>query len=305
MTMLKTKLRFFAPIACGLLGFMTSRTLHAQSAAPPAQPAQASGAACEASYEQAQTDRLAGHYVSAQAAALACSQIQCNQAIVRECLRLYESLQQDTPTLVFSARKAEGGELIDVKVEMDGKQILDGITGRPFPVDPGPHQFAFTEPTRGRQETTESARVGDHARVVEVTFPDPNAKEAVVATPGSPTSDRPLATPRKHGIPIMTYVLGGVGIVAAGTATYFRFSGASDYNHYNHTCSPYCNPADIDPVRTKFLMSDIAIGVSAAALAGAAVVFFLNNHSDESAPAEASIAPLAGGGALAQVRTRF
>jgi len=304
MTMMKTSCRFLAPVACGLLGLMTARPAHAQSAPPAAPP---TGAACEASYEQAQTDRLAGHYVSAQAAALACSQIQCNQAIVRECLRLYESLQQDTPTLVFSARKAEGGELIDVKVEMDGKQILDGITGRPFPVDPGPHKFAFIEPTRGRQETTESARVGDHARVVEVTFPDPNAKEAAAATPGGPISDHPTATPRKHGIPIMTYVLGGVGIVAAGTATYFRFSGASDYNHYNHTCSPYCNPADIDPVRTKFLVSDIAIGVSAAAFAGAAVVYFLNNRggSDDSAPTEASISPLVGGGALAQVRTRF
>jgi hypothetical protein len=189
---------------------------------------------------------------------------------------------------------------------MDGKQILDGITGRPFPVDPGPHKFAFIEPTRGRQETTESARVGDHARVVEVTFPDPNAKEAAAATPGAPAADHPIVVHKKHGIPVMTYVLGGAGIVAAGTATYFRFSGASDYNHYNHTCSPYCNPADIDPVRTKFLVSDIAIGVSAAAFVGAAVVYFLNNRGgDESAPAEASISPLVGGGALAQVRTRF
>ncbi len=300
--MMKNKSRFLAPAAFGLLSFVNARPARAQEAPPAAQPA---GAACEASYEKAQTDRLAGHYVSAQAAALSCSQIQCNQAIVRECLRLYESLQQDTPTLVFSARKAEGGELIDIKVEMDGKQILDGITGRPFPVDPGPHQFTFIDPVRGRQETTESARVGDHARVVEVTFPDPNAKEAPAAGPGAPGADHPVAAHKKPAVPVMTWVLGGVGVAGFAAFAGFRLSGVGDYNHYNATCSPNCNPSDIDPVRTKFLLSYVSLGIGIAGAAGAGLVYVLNRGSDESAKTEASIEPLGGGGAFARVRTRF
>lgn len=303
MTTMMTKSRFLAPAACALFSLVSARTAHAQSA--PAQGAEG-GAQCEASYEKAQTDRLAGHYVSAQAAALACSQIQCNQAIVRECLRLYESFQQDTPTLVFSARKAEGGELIDVKVEMDGKQILDGITGRPFPVDPGPHKFVFIDPVRGRQETTESARVGDHARVVEVTFADPNAKEAPLGTPGAPGVDQPPAAHhKKPAIPVMTFVLGGVGVVGLASFAYFRVSGVGDYNHYNATCSPACNPDDIDSVRTKFLMSYISLGVGVAAVAGAGIVYVLNRGTDEGGETAASVEPLAGGGALARLRTRF
>jgi hypothetical protein len=298
MTTIKTKCRWFAEAALALFCFTGARTALAQDATPPAQPA---GAACEASYEKAQTDRVAGHYVSATGAALACSQIQCNQAIVRECLRLYESLQQDTPTLVFSARKAEGGELVDVKIEMDGKQILDSITGRPFPVDPGPHQFAFIDPVRGRQETTESARVGDHARVVEVTFADPNAK----APPGEPGTDQPVATKhKKPAVPVMTYVLGGVGVAGIASFAAFHISGVGDYNHYNATCSPYCNPADIDPIHTKFLISYISLGVGVAGAVGAGLVYVLNRGGDQTATAEAGLVPLSGG-AMARLRTRF
>jgi hypothetical protein len=305
MMTMKTNFRRFLQATLAFASLSGARTVLAQEA-PPA-PATSSGATCEASYEKAQTDRLAGHYIAASSSALACSQIQCNQAIVRECMRLYESLQQDTPTLVFAARKAEGGELIDVKVEMDGKQVAERITGRPMPVDPGPHQFAFIEPTRGRIETTESARVGDHARVIEVTFPDPNAKNAPAGEPGAPAPDQGPQPPRSKGIPPMTFVLGGIGVVGLASFAYFRVSGVGDYNHYNSTCSPECNPNDIDKVRTKFTLSYVSLGVGLAGAVGAGVVFALSRTGGSEraeAKTEARIEPLEGG-AMARLRTRF
>jgi hypothetical protein len=267
----------------------------------PAAGGATSAASCESSYEKAQTDRLAGHYISASAAALACSQIQCNQAIVRECLRLYESLEQDTPTLVFSARKGEGGELVDVKVEMDGKQVADKITGRAMAVDPGPHQFAFIDPVRGRIETTETARVGDHARVIEAVFPDPNAKNAPPGEPGA--ADQGAKAQGSKGIPPMTYVLGGVAVVGLASFAFFRISGVGDYNHYNSTCSPECNPNDIDKVRTKFTLSYVSLGIGAAAAVGAGVVYVISKSGNEPRT-EARFEPLEGG-AMARLRTRF
>ena len=297
---IKTNCRWFLQATLAFAGLSGTRTALAQEATPT--PAASTGASCEASYEKAQTDRVAGHYISASSSALACSQIQCNQAIVRECMRLYESLQQDTPTLVFAAQKGEGGELIDVKVEMDGKQVAERITGRPMAVDPGPHQFAFIEPTRGRIETTESARVGDHARVIQVTFPDPNAKNPPPGEPGAATPDQASAK-KSHAIPPMTFVLGGVGVVGLATFAYFRVSGVGDYNHYNSTCSPECNPNDIDKVRTKFTASYVALGVGVAGVAGAALVFVLS-RTGEHASTEARVEPLAGG-AMARLRTTF
>ncbi|HYQ17424.1 MAG TPA: hypothetical protein VEQ58_16740 [Polyangiaceae bacterium] len=276
---------------------------NAQSAPPPAPDAAKPSASetCSAAYERTQTEKLAGHYVAASAAALECSQLQCNGAIVKECLRFYEALEADTPTLVFSARKAEGGELTDVRVEMDGQLAAEQITGRPLAIDPGPHNFVFIHPQRGRLEVKETARVGDHARVLEVTFTDPNAK------PAAP--DAALAPPvtmvkgPRH-VPVMSYVLGGVGVLGLGAFTYFRLSGVSDYNGYNSTCSPRCNPDDVDPVRKKFVYSYVGLGVGLASLAGAGLVFVFAPRRDSVPAVQAKVAPY-GDGALAGVQATF
>ena len=148
------------------------------------------GELCSAAYERTQTEKQAGHYVAASAAALECSQLQCNAAIVQECVRFYGALEAETPTLVFSARKAEGGELSDVRVEMDGKLVAEQLTGRPVSADPGPHNFVFIHKKRGLVRLSETARVGDKARVVEVTFADPDAKSGAVGSEHRRTARR-------------------------------------------------------------------------------------------------------------------
>jgi hypothetical protein len=278
---------------------------HAQTAAvspaksPEAEPPKPSvGEQCSSAYERAQTEKVAGHYVAATAAALECSQIQCNAAIVKECVRFYEALEADTPTLVFSARKYEGGELTDVRVEMDGQLATEQLTGRPLAVDPGPHDFVFVHPQRGRIQVRETARVGDHARVIEVQFVDPNAKPADKAPAPVPTK----LGPRK--IPVMSYVLGGVGIAALGAFTYFRVSGVKDYNQYNSSCSPECNPDDIDPVRKKFTLSYVSLGVGIASIAGAGLVYVVAPRRDSIPAVQASVTSY-GGGAMAGVKATF
>ena len=301
-------------IAAGLLPSTVGLTKPAAAAPPAATPSAAAPAAdaapppaaeapkspaetCSAAYERTQTEKLAGHYVAASAAALECSQLQCNSAIVQECVRFYSALEQETPTLVFSARKAEGGELTDVRVEMDGKLVSEQITGRPFATDPGPHNFVFVHKKRGLLRLSETARVGDKARVLEVTFADPNAK------PGAPKDG---AVPeKKGGVPVATWVLGGIGVVGLGAFTYFRLSGVSDYNRMNgeNGCSPNCSPDEVDPVRNKFTYSYISLGVGAAALVGAGA-FFLANRSSSGNTVQAGIAPR-GDGAMAAVKTTF
>jgi hypothetical protein len=297
----------FTRLSCVALAlFLPARYAGAQATTPDpgaAPPAPSPGAQCAAAYEQAQTDKLAGRYVSATAAALACSQIECNQAIVRECLQLYEKLEQETPSFVFAARKGEGGELVDVRVEMDGKVIGEQITGRPFPVDPGPHEFVFSHPQRGRLQTNATARVGVRAHVVEVTFADPNAKPVVAPAPVAPVAPVAPQPEPKRGVPVLSFVLGGVGIAALGSFTYFRLTAVSDYNDYNSTCAPTCNPDDVDKVRTKFLISNVSLGVGIASLAGAGLVYAFGRGGGDKR-VEASIAPQAGG-AMAGVRTRF
>src|SRR6188768_2398697 len=279
-------------------GATPSNAAPAAGDSPAAQPepAKAPGEQCSAAYERTQTEKLAGHYVAASAAALECSQLVCNSAIVQECVHFYSALESETPTLVFSARKSEGGELTDVRVEMDGKVVAQQITGRPITVDPGLHNFVFVHPKRGLLRLAETARVGDKARVVEVTFKDPNAKVASTGEQAAPA--------KKGGVPVMTWVLGGVGVVALGSFVYFRTSGVNDYNELNDTCSPACNPDDVDPIRKKFTYSYISLGVGAASIAGVAAFYFAGRSGDSGPSVQATVTPR-GDGAMAGLKATF
>lgn len=296
-----------------LLGFVCAFTTSlagvasAQEATPaaPATPAASSTPepSCAESYEQAQRDQRDGKYLSAAAAALSCAQLRCNQAIVRECTRLYDQLEASTPTLAVSALTHDGRALIDVKVEMDGQPLLERITGKLVPVDPGPHAFVFTHAEFGRVEVSRFAQPGEKGGRVEATFPDPNPKPAEPVPSTLPTSTPPAVEKKPGGIPVLTYVLGGVGLVGMGGFAFFRVSAVGDYNDYNSTCSPQCNPDDIDSVRTKFTLSYVSLGIGAAGLAGAGLVFALSRTGDSS-HTEARLVPTAGG-AAATLRTTF
>ena len=130
--------------------------------------------------------------------------------------------------------------------------------------------------------------------MLEVTFADPNAKMAA--------TDKGAAPASSGGVPVMTYVLGGVGVVALGGFAYFRITGVNDYNAKNEECSPNCNPDDVDPIRKKFTYSYVSLGVGIASLAGAAAFYFVGRSGSPSV--QASIAPRSDG-AMAGLKATF
>ncbi|HEY3495385.1 MAG TPA: hypothetical protein VGK73_11890 [Polyangiaceae bacterium] len=281
-----------------------ARPAAAQATPPSGAPAEDAKAQCGASFEKAQTDKLAGHYIAAKESALACSQLECNAIIVRECVQLYDSLERDIPTLVVAARTSGGVELPDVRVEMDGQLVAERITGRSFTVDPGVHEFVFIHPRHGRVELRAPARVGDRARVIEGIFEDPLARKKQ-APAGEAPSSAPAAAESKSAIPVMSYVLGGIGVAGVAGFIGFRMSAVSDYNEYASTCSPACTPEDVDAVGSKFLLSYVSLGVGAASLAGAALVFVLDGGGGSSErQVQASVAPRPDG-AVVRLKTNF
>jgi len=273
----------------------------AQSAEPAAAAADAGAVDCAAAYESAQTERQAGHFRAASNQAMLCSQSTCNQAIVRECISLFESIQAEMPSMVFSARRADGGELTSVRVEMDGQPLLDRLDGKALALDPGSHTFKFITDGFDPKEISHTARVGDRNRLIEVVFGE---LPPVAGTTGPGAQTAPPAAKPERGIPVASYVLAGVGAVALGTFGYLRVSGVQDYNELNQRCSPECDPADVDPIRSKFTYSYVALGVGAAALTAATVVYFAVPAGDDTPSAEVGFGatPL---GAEARLRARF
>ena len=278
---------------------------HAQEAPlQEATPAEDAAPNCAESYEKAQTDRASGEYLSALESARACSQYQCSAAIIRECIKLYDAIEGNVPSLVFAAKGVDGSALVNVRVTMDGKPLLDHLDGKPVYLNPRAYLFRFEADGLPPVETYQTARVGDKNRLIEVVLGTPAARAEPAPDESTPAGESPAPVVRKRPVPVMSYVLGGVGVVALGTFGYLRLSGIADYNDLNASCSPTCNPKDLEPIETKFRMSFVALGVGAAAFGGAAALYFLRGEESVSPSAEIGVSTGLGM-ASAHLKARF
>ena len=141
---------------------------------------------------------------------------------------------------------------------------------------------------RGRPGTACADRqlwhVGLHLQVMAIEN-DANRRIGMVLR--APEAVRRTAAPAaaQHRSNVPAYVLGGFSAIGAASFAFFASSGHSDFRRLDQ-CKPYCEAADVNSVRAKYLVADISMGVSLLALAGAGYWLL-------SAPREAPIAPIA------------
>jgi len=268
--------------------------------------AQGSADACASSYESAQRERGRGALLEASQAARACSQPECPAFLAQECIKLYEQIQADLPTTVFSAKNGRGEELVDVTVQIDGKTVTQHLDGRPIELNPGLHTFHFESAGLPAYELKQTARIGDHNRLMEVML-GPIERPATPVQPVQSQLPPPSAPvePVKHGsyIPAASFVLGGVGVIGLGAFAGLRLSASSDYNDLSRNCSPRCDPSKVDPIRTKYTLSYVALGVGAAAVAASVIVYVVANGHPSS---ETTVAVLpSADGLQARLSTHF
>ncbi|HET9960183.1 MAG TPA: hypothetical protein VFQ61_37085 [Polyangiaceae bacterium] len=268
--------------------------------------AQESSQQCASAYEEAQRQRAKGDFREASRAAQTCSQAECNALLVQECIKLYEQIQADTPSMVFSVRNGNGEELVNVKVTVDGQLVTDHLDGRPIEMNPGLHTFYFESEGLPPLETKHTARVGDRNRLLEIVLGDvrPKTADKPEGSAAAAGSALPPAAPPPNSVPIPSIVLGGVGLLGLGTFAYFRVTGTSDYNELGKTCSPRCDPAETDKIHTKFLVSYVGLGVGAAGLGGAALWYVLTRNREESPEPSVAVVPTHDG-IRAQWQARF
>ncbi len=216
---------------------------------------------CLTSFVDAQRDRKAAHLRRAAIDLTRCGSSVCPAAVRDDCVRWFAEVQADTPSLVISFTDAAGTERSDVSVSIDGETRGASLDGRALPVDPGAHRVAVTTARGEVFSTTVLVREGEHDRPVTVRAP--------------PLS--PVAAIGSRPVPPLAWALGGVG--AAGVLTWAGFGLAALYAHPGlestlGACKPSCPAGDVSTVRTRFAVADIAGGLGALSLAGAAYVFF-------------------------------
>ena len=249
-----------------------SAVLFALAAATIALPAFADDKAeCLDAYEKAQRVRQEGKLRESKKQLALCARDACPASIRKDCGRWLDEVEQALPSVILRATDANGADLRDVSVTMDAEPIASSITGTSVSVDPGPHKFTFT-PKGGSPVTVDAVVAeGEKRRTIAMQAP---AKTAVRQPSSPPPTDHDVGPKpeTERPVPILTYVLGGVGIVSLGGFGFFALRGSSTRSDLD-SCKPFCAQDDIDSSKQNYLIGDVFLGVSIVALAGAVILY--------------------------------
>jgi hypothetical protein len=261
----------------------------------------------------------------ARAKALVCSAPSCPNDIREECVRRVGELNVAIPTIVFDVRDADGGDLVAVKVSLDGQLLTDHLDGTAVAIDPGPHTFTFEAAGQPRVEKKLLIREGQKDRNEVVTLGTrkvaaaPAPAPAPTPAPASAAAGEPLATPAPvvstpspppaapetssdgHGQRVAAVIVGAVGIAAVGAGIYFSYLTHSLENSV--MTGPTFNPSDDSSGHTAHTMQFVMYGAGAAVLATAVILYAVapSGHEQATVALAPAIGPRLAGGTL-QVR---
>jgi hypothetical protein len=226
---------------------------------------------CMAAHEHGQEVRLANHWVEAQRLFLECAQASCPALVVRDCTQWELELRARIPTVVVSAKRADGSDVGEVSLTVDGAPVGPGLPTVAISLDPGEHVLRFEHPGWPAVQTRVTLRDGEHDRPVDVRL-EPPANPAPLAAPSA-------------GAPVGAYVATGVGAAAAIASVVFLVVGKVDeHNLAASTCGQAgtCQESQVSPIRTDYVVSGITAGVAAVAV-GLGIWLFLAHEPSPTA----------------------
>lgn len=199
----------------------------------------------------------------------------------------------------------EAAAISGIEVKRGDQVVRDSLWGVGIPVDPGEITIVASAPGYQSRSTVVKAAGKGRTVTFRVEALTPNEGGATVTTPPAeepkqevkketpPPEDKPKTAeeaPQKKGSP-WPWVLGGVGVAAAGTGTVFAFLAKSDYDASLEICSDFpdgpCSQDDVDDqealqrsTRSKAMVAYIGWGVGGAALVGAGILFLTQSKED-------------------------
>lgn len=265
-----------------------------------------------------------------------CLAAACPAAVRDDCTKVMKQVEDAMPTMVFAVKDADGDDLTNVRLTMDGTLLDDSLAGDPLEIDPGVHTFVF----ESLGQTVEKHFVvheGEKLRREEIRFPKPapavvptteptatttattpppppppattSAPAATTAPPPAPTYEPAPARSSRGGsnalVPI-GFGVAAVGVVVGSVTGIFALSKASSVSSAcNGTICPRSVDDDLQTGRTMGNVSTIAFGVAGVGVILGAVGLVVGGHSsDEGRRDGVHASPFVGVGA-AGVRGTF
>ena len=181
-----------------------------------------------------------------------CAAAQCPGVVQTDCANWLAEVEKALPSVVLAAKNGAGGDLVDVRVSVDGQPLVAKLDGQAVSMNAGLHTFHF-EGAAGVVDQQVVVREGEKNQTVAVVLAAP----AVAPTPPTPPlPPPPPATPSDaHASgagPWKTvgWVVGGVGVVGLGVATVFGILAEGDKSSAHCNASNVCDPGTVSGIKS-------------------------------------------------------
>ncbi|MGC4093339.1 MAG: hypothetical protein QM756_36695 [Polyangiaceae bacterium] len=243
-----------------LLGLALFGLSYARAARAETSPAQQ----CIDDHANGQVIRGQGGLLQARGLFLSCAAKTCPQVIRDDCTRFATEVEATLPSVIVVAQNAAGQDSSAAQVRVDESTEAVPVDGRAIFVNPGSHVFKVSGPNQAQGSVTLVIHEAEKYRRVVVRLEGGAAAPAPAAKAGP-------------GVSPLVYVFGGLGLLAAGSFTYFAFDGRQRESDLDK-CAPSCARDDVDAMRRSYLIGDVSLGVAVASL-GAGAYFLLRSPS--------------------------
>lgn len=217
----------------------------------------------------------------------------------------------------------EGDGAAKATVTMDGATVSAALTGIPFPIDPGEHEFkahtddreseivkvAFADGSRETRTVTLKLSIRSAPKPANVVKPLP------ASAPAPAVAEAPVVTSPSAGLRTGAIVAFGVGVVGVAAGTVFMLQSRSKSNDADALCPggpcPLSKRAEIadldDGASSAATLSWVGYGVGVAGLATGAALYVISRRRAEPAK-QGRLSPLLTGtprGAFAGLEGAF
>lgn len=166
------------------------------------------------------------------------------------------------------------------EIELDGRELSAIALGASIPLDPGEHTIRASAPGKVTWSKTFTL-----AAPGTVTLEVPSLEDEPRAAPLPPPREVRASVPRSS--PTLGWVLGGVGVLAAGFGAYMGALMLQRSSHADQGCvGRYCTREALDTfdeARTQGTIATIALGAGVLLVASATYVFLTNEPPSASA----------------------
>ena len=242
-------------------------------------------AACMASYERSQVLRRQNKLRDAREELLVCARASCPKLAQKDCAQWMNEVNGMLPSLIFEARDAQGRDRADVRVSIDGAAVQEQL-GQEVTVDPGPHKLRFESEGSAATEQDVVVRIGEKGRIVTIQFPEPSPPAAPLAKDTITTKEK---VRESRPLPVLSPVIGALGLMAVGGGTYLALSASSQLKQLRDTCAPHCEQSDVNRVNLRYRVAGGVIGVGVVAIGFAVLLYVTRGTTHERAAAMAAL----------------